>query len=262
MRGRVKFHRKITEREWYSDANTFRVFFHLITIANHKDWKWQWIDIKRWQTITGRKELAKKLNLSEMQIRTSLDKLERTGEISKKITNRFTIVTVLKYCDYNDYDLEDNQQITNKQPTDNQQITTNKNDKNKQEWKEIFFDQFWAEYPNKKSKDIAKKLFDKRIKSWIDPNIIIAWAKRYKLETLWRDKHYIKHPTTRLNAWGREDEQTIDIEVLKKLYQQEVAKDKDNKKAIWDKFISEYWSDTMQQVLDKINTSSFISSLL
>lgn len=45
-------------------------------------------------------------------------------------------------------------------------------------------------------------------------------------------------------------------------YQQEVAKDKDNKKAIWNKYISEYWSDTMQQVLDKINTSSFTSSLL
>lgn len=45
-------------------------------------------------------------------------------------------------------------------------------------------------------------------------------------------------------------------------YQEEVAKDKENKKAIRDKYVSEYWSDTMQQVLDKINTSSFISSLL
>jgi hypothetical protein len=68
-----------------------------------------------------------------MQIRTSLDKLERTGEISKKVTNRYSIITVVKYCDYNDYDLEDNQQITNKQPTDNQQLTTNKNDKKKKE---------------------------------------------------------------------------------------------------------------------------------
>lgn len=137
MQGRVKFHRKITERERYSDANTFRVFFHLITIANHKDWKRQWIEVKRWQTITGRIELAKQLNLSEMQIRTSLDKLERTGEISKKVTSRYSIITVVKYCDYNDYDLEDNQQITNKQPTDNQQLTTNKNDKKKKEWKEV-----------------------------------------------------------------------------------------------------------------------------
>lgn len=124
------------------------------------------------------------------------------------------------------------------------------------------FDIFWEVYPNKKSKDKAKEIFDKKIKSWIDPSILIAWAKKYKTATIWKDKLYIKHPTTRLNQWCREDEQTIDIEVLKKLYQQEVAKDKDNKKAIWDKYISEYWSDTMQQVLDKINTSSFTSSLL
>ena len=262
MQWRVKFHRKITEREWYSDANTFRVFFHLITIANHKDWKRQWIEIKRWQTVTSLEHMAEWLKLSVQQIRTSLNKLILTWEISKKSTNKFTLITVLKYCDYNDLENEDNKQITNEQQTNNKQITTNKNDKNKQEWKKIFFDQFRAEYPNKKSKDTAKKLFDKRIKSWIDPNIIIAWAKRYKLETIWKDKHYIKHPTTWLNAWGREDEQTIDIEVLKRLYQQEIAKDRGNKKAIRDKYISEYWSDTMQQVLDKINISSFTSSLL
>ena len=51
---------------------------------------------------------------------------------------------MLKYCDYNDYDLEDNQQITNKQPTDNQQITTNKKDKKektvKKDKKDIAFE--------------------------------------------------------------------------------------------------------------------------
>lgn len=163
MQGRVKFHRKITERERYSDANTFRVFFHLITIANHKDWKRQWIEVKRWQTITGRIELAKQLNLSEMQIRTSLDKLERTGEISKKVTNRYSIITVVKYCDYNDYDLEDNQQITNKQPTDNQQLTTNKNDKNEKEIKKKY-----GEFENVKLTDIEYDKLQKRFSDYLD----------------------------------------------------------------------------------------------
>jgi hypothetical protein len=260
MQGRVKFHRKITEREWYSDANTFRVFFHLITIANHKDWKRQWIDVKRWQTITGRIELSKKLNLSEMQIRTALDKLERTWEISKKATNRFTLITVLKYCDYNDYDLEDNQQITNKQPTDNQQITTNKNDKNKKEWKEIFFDLFRSEYPNKKSKDKAKELFDKKVKSWINPDILIAWAKKYKLSTIGTDIWYIKHPTTRLNQWCRDDDVTVNIQYIINKYKQEVAKDKDNKATIYKDFTEQYWIEVMKQVLEKINWPSFISN--
>lgn len=141
MQGRVKFHRKITEREWYSDANTFRVFFHLITIANHKDWKRQGIDVKRWQTITSIDSLAEQIWLTSQKVRTAMDKLISTWEIAKKTTNRNTIVTVLKYCDYNDYDWEDNKQITsqitNKQQTDNKQITTNKNDKNKKEWKEV-----------------------------------------------------------------------------------------------------------------------------
>lgn len=163
MQGRVKFHRKITERERYSDANTFRVFFHLITIANHKDWKRQWIEVKRWQTITGRIELAKQLNLSEMQIRTSLDKLERTGEISKKVTNRYSIITVVKYCDYNDYDLEGNQQITNKQPTDNQQLTTNKNDKNEKEIKKKY-----GEFENVKLTDIEYDKLQKRFSDYLD----------------------------------------------------------------------------------------------
>lgn len=173
MQWRVKFHRKITEREWYSDANTFRVFFHLITIANHKDWKRQGIDVKRWQTITGRIELAKKLNLSEMQIRTALDKLERTWEISKKTTNRFTLITVLKYCDYNDYDFEDNQQITNKQPTDNQQITTNKNDKKKEEKKELKESNLYI----KGVEDFI--LFQKNNIPWINYQIEKQWEGIY-----------------------------------------------------------------------------------
>lgn len=228
MQGRVKFHRKITERERYSDANTFRVFFHLITIANHKDWKRQWIEVKRWQTITGRIELAKQLNLSEMQIRTSLDKLERTGEISKKVTNRYSIITVVKYCDYNDYDLEDNQQITNKQPTDNQQLTTNKNDKNDKNEKEIissdFFDLFRMQYPRKINKEKSKQLFDKCIKSWVDPNIIIAGAKQYALSRVGVEREFIKHPTTRLNWKNWEDELEINIS---KIYLQYIADGRD-----------------------------------
>jgi len=36
MEGWIKIHRKIEARERYTDANTFRVFFHLLINANHK----------------------------------------------------------------------------------------------------------------------------------------------------------------------------------------------------------------------------------
>lgn len=54
MSGWIKLHRKITEWEWYSDANTFRVFMHLLLTANYEDKRWRNIDVKRGQIITGR----------------------------------------------------------------------------------------------------------------------------------------------------------------------------------------------------------------
>lgn len=92
-----KLHRKITEWEWYSDANTFRVFMHLLLTANYEDKRWRNIDVKRGQIITGRMELAQTLRLSERQIRTALDKLKMSGVITIKTTNQYSLITVENY---------------------------------------------------------------------------------------------------------------------------------------------------------------------
>lgn len=196
MQGRVKFHRKITEREWYSDANTFRVFFHLITIANHKDWKRQGIDVKRWQTITSIDSLAEQIWLTSQKVRTAMDKLISTWEIAKKTTNRNTIVTVLKYCDYNDYDWEDNKQITsqitNKQQTDNKQITTNKNDKkeknekNNNYWSELSEIQAMRNEVDEKLKVPKAKVINpkaqeryKALRKTFEYEMVVDWFEKY-----------------------------------------------------------------------------------
>ena len=133
-KGWIKLHRKFEDWEWYTDVPVKTLFLHLLLEANHEQQKWKGMDIEKGQCVVGRKELSEKTGLSEQQIRTALDKLKSTGEIATKATNRFTVVTVLKYTLYQaseePHQPTDNQQITNKQPTDNQQITTNKNDKN------------------------------------------------------------------------------------------------------------------------------------
>ena len=133
-KGWIKLHRKFEDWEWYTDVPVKTLFLHLLLEANHEQQKWKGMDIEKGQCVVGRKELSEKTGLSEQQIRTALDKLKSTGEIATKATNRFTVVTVLKYTLYQaseePHQLTDNQQITNKQPTDNQQITTNKNIKN------------------------------------------------------------------------------------------------------------------------------------
>lgn len=124
--GWIKIHRKITEWEWFSEPATRDVFIYLLLKANHKDGRWKGVEVKRGERVTGRKELAKILGFTEQQIRTAITKLKSTNEITIKTTNRFSIVKVNKYEEYQ----LDNQQSTNNQPTDNQQITTNKNVKN------------------------------------------------------------------------------------------------------------------------------------
>ena len=130
MEGWVSFHRKIKEWEWYTDGNTFRLFFHLVLEANHQDRKWRGQLIKRGQLITGRKELSKQLNMSEQQIRTSFNKLKSTNEITSKSTNKFTLVTVVNYDLYQSEEGRSTNKSPTNQPTSNQQVTTNNNVKN------------------------------------------------------------------------------------------------------------------------------------
>ncbi len=129
-KGFVVLHRKITEWEWYSDTNTLRVFLHLLLTANHKPSKFRGFEVDRGQVIIGRKALAKNLHLSEQAVRTSLEHLKSTGEITCKSTNKFTLITLTNYGLYQDRKPKSTNKITsqstNNQPTINQQVTTSK----------------------------------------------------------------------------------------------------------------------------------------
>jgi len=100
MEGFITIRRKITAWRWYKDGNTSRLFTHLLLTANYKKTEWKGIIVKRGQVLTGRKQLAEDLDLTEQAIRTSLNNLKSTNELTSKSTNRFTIITICKYDDY------------------------------------------------------------------------------------------------------------------------------------------------------------------
>jgi len=125
------------EWEWYDDINTKVLFIHLLLKANWKDREYRGRNIKRGTFVTWRIILAQETWLTEQQIRTSLNKLKSTSEITITSTTRDSLITILKYDKYQWDNQEDNQRVTNKQPTDNQRVTTTNKVIKKESNKEI-----------------------------------------------------------------------------------------------------------------------------
>ncbi len=204
MEGWVKLHRKITEWEWWDDHNTTRLFIYLITKANHKDRSWRGTIIKRGELITSIDKLAMQTGLSPQMIKTSLNKLKATNEITSKSTNKYTKLIVENYRQYQI--LQPTKQLSNKE-----QITTNNKLKNeKNAIINISFDQFWNLYDYKVGSKVKLK------KKWeglsdSDRDHIMKHIPQYIKTT--PDKKFRKHPATYLNNHGWEDEIVIEENV-------------------------------------------------
>ena len=127
--GYIKLYRKFKDWEWYTNINVKVLFLHCLIRANHKSVKYQGIQIDRGEFMTSIRTLSIETGLSERQVRTALDKLILTSELTSKSNNKYRIIKVLKYNDYQENDKQDNKQLTNKRQTFDKPLTTNKNDK-------------------------------------------------------------------------------------------------------------------------------------
>lgn len=148
MSGWIKIHRKILEWEWYDDANTFRLFVHLLLKANHKDKNYKGQLVKVGSLLTGRELLSQQTGLSVRQVRTCLERLKSTNEVTIKSSKQGTIIEVVKYKNYQ----VTTNETTTVRPTNDQQTTTNKNVKNE---KEVMLDE-WIEYRKQIKKPIRQ----------------------------------------------------------------------------------------------------------
>jgi len=130
--GFIVLYRSLIDWEWYSDANTFRLFIHCLLRANHKEKKWQGITIERGSFVTSYGHLASELKLTVSQVRTSLNKLKITGEIAHKSHSKYGIITIKNYDKFQDIRSQDDNQIAIKS-----QSNRNKQQRNKETKKQI-----------------------------------------------------------------------------------------------------------------------------
>ena len=121
--GFITLHRKIISWEWYRNINTKVLFIHLLLIASYEDTRFMGKTIRRGQVVTSLPALATGTCLSIQQVRTALQHLILTGEVTDKANNQYRVITIVKYDDYQNITdgLTGNQQATNRQI--NSQIT-------------------------------------------------------------------------------------------------------------------------------------------
>lgn len=130
MEGYIKLYRQIMKWEWYDDANTFRLFIHLLLKANYEDAQWRGLAIKRGQLFTSIGHLSHELKISDKAIRIALDKLIKTKEVASKGASNGTMITICKYDSYQSSFNTEGQ--TEGQTRGERGATNNKNNNNKE----------------------------------------------------------------------------------------------------------------------------------
>lgn len=120
MNGFIKIDRGMLDWGWYDDPSTKIVFLHLLLTANWKEREYRGHKLKVGDTVFGVSALADRLGLSVRQVRTAIQHLEKTGEITVKATNKFSIATLENWAKYQ---FEEEEATNNRQTKDNQSTT-------------------------------------------------------------------------------------------------------------------------------------------
>jgi hypothetical protein len=91
--GWVKFYRSINENHFLmKDNNAYIVFTKLLTNAGKSKGEWA----------GGRRQLAEIVNINDNTLKHVLERLEREHLITRKVTQRYSIITILNWHEYQD----------------------------------------------------------------------------------------------------------------------------------------------------------------
>jgi hypothetical protein len=224
VNGWIKLHKKLLKNPIFLHPKILQLFLYCLLSANYEEKRILWNDkeqiIPRGSFITGRKRLAEDTKQAETTIYRNLKILSNLGMISLKTNNRFTLIDVVNYCNYQVSYSESEQQVDNKRTTDGQQVDTTKklkNIKNNKELKHMCdspdfyspdFETFWKAYPNSKNKKGAYKNYLATLKGTsrinkATPEQLLRAARRYAEEVKGKDPQYILHATTFLGPQER-----------------------------------------------------------
>ncbi len=235
--GFILIHRKLLDNPIWTccTESTLRVWLACLVLANWRDGSWydghQEVQIPRGSFVSGREKLAAVCHVSEKQIRTALVALEKLQCLAIKRTNKYSVITVTKYNDYQfDTDQEgqqEGQQRASRGPAEGQQRATteylnketreeehscaigiapefalqpddSRSGKTGKRPKPVFYDECFHDWYNsywrRKSPDTARKAYERAINRLVDiEHMGYRQAQIFLQQQTIRDKARFEH---------------------------------------------------------------------
>ena len=98
--GWIKLYRTLLDWKWFYDDVILRGWIYLLINANTTDYEWNGLEVKRGQIVVSISSLASSLKVSVQQVRRILKSLKSTYDIASVSTNRFTLISICEYENY------------------------------------------------------------------------------------------------------------------------------------------------------------------
>jgi len=139
----IKLDRNIMNWRWLSDPNTLAVWIYLLVNANNEARDHREFTVERGEIDCTISQISEKMGLSMRNVRTALEHLTKTGEITKKRqTNKCTTYKIEGFERYQAKPTNDRQttdkpstsdrQATDKRPTISKEEQEGKKERNKE----------------------------------------------------------------------------------------------------------------------------------
>ena len=122
--------------EWYDNSNTKSLFIHLLLTVSLNDSSWHGVEVKRGSRISSLSKLSLETGLTIRQIRTAINNLKSTGEITTNAQcGKFTLFTV---NNYDKYQLEASlRQTDGTDTTESRQVSGNQMTNQRQQYNKV-----------------------------------------------------------------------------------------------------------------------------
>lgn len=93
----IKLDRSLINWRWFQNQNTLQVWIYILLKANVTQHGFEKITVHRGELVTSQESLANATGLTVNKVRTALEHLKNTGEITVRKYPKFSVISVLNY---------------------------------------------------------------------------------------------------------------------------------------------------------------------